>query len=313
MDIQSAVNKCKKNALSERNPSTAKSYSYGIDLFCQSLQDDGIKLSDDTNALSTENFIEFPSWLSMKDYSKQSIRVYYSGANYLFEWLIIHKFIDPPDYAQTIRYKMAYRSVVRRRADPFVRFPKRGEAERMLDAVKVMNLPSPQKERDVAIVHFLYNTGCRNNEIIGLTLGDIDMKDRSAIVTGKGGKDRRVFFNEEAADLLREYWKARAFADDPTTPAFCRHDRGAGKKVLPLTTTSIRNIVRQVANVAGIDPGQFTPHYFRHAFAIKMLQDTNILALVQDLMGHANPASTRVYAKIYPEELKKAHEASYNA
>ena len=60
-----------------------------------------------------------------------------------------------------------------------------------------------------------------------------------------------------------------------------------------------------VMEIAGID--KFTPHYFRHAFAIRMLSETGNLALVQDLLGHADPAATRVYAKIYPEDLRDAH------
>ena len=63
--------------------------------------------------------------------------------------------------------------------------------------------------------------------------------------------------------------------------------------------------------IAGIDKGKFTPHYFRHAFAINMLRETGNLALVQDLLGHANPQSTRVYAKIYPDELRDAHHKVY--
>jgi len=84
---------------------------------------------------------------------------------------------------------------------------------------------------------------------------------------------------------------------------FCRHDKGAGVKAKPITTTTIRDIVKVISNIAGVKP--FSPHYFRHAFAIRMLQETGNLALVQDLLGHDDPGSTRVYAKIYQDDLKK--------
>lgn len=61
-------------------------------------------------------------------------------------------------------------------------------------------------------------------------------------------------------------------------------------------------------SLAGIDPSKFSPHYFRHAFAIHILSETGNLALAQDLLGHSDPKSTRVYAKIRADDLQKAHK-----
>ena len=84
------------------------------------------------------------------------------------------------------------------------------------------------------------------------------------------------------------------------------HDTGIGKKISHLTTASIRDIVNEVKMASGIE--NFSPHYFRHAFAIKALRETGNLALVQDFLGHASPSATRVYAKIYPDDLAAAHQ-----
>lgn len=309
MNVQQSISKCILMAHSDRSLNTAISYNNGLNAFAKSLN--GIGMDADINNLTIENFIEFPAWLSSQGYSKQTLRVYTSAANYYLEWLIINGYIPPPDYQQTLRYKMAFRTVVRKRQDTFVRFPQKGEAEKMLDAVNYLEYETPIRERNIAIINFLYYTGCRNAEVAGLKVKDIDLNDHSAIVTGKGRKERRIFFNEKTVDLLRYYWSIRGFSN-PNDPAFCRHDRGVGKKVEGLTTTSMRNIVNDVCKLAGIDKGMFTPHYFRHAFAIKMLKETNNLALVQDLMGHSTPASTRVYAKIYPDDLKAAHEEAFS-
>lgn len=91
---------------------------------------------------------------------------------------------------------------------------------------------------------------------------------------------------------------------------FARHDKGAGKKRLPVTTATVRNVVDQVSKIAGID--QFTPHYFRHAFAINALEQSGNLALVQDLLGHKSPQTTRMYAKIYDEDLRAAHHRIFS-
>lgn len=309
MDIKQAVEKCILMCHQDRSVNTARSYKNGLDLFVESLR---FNPDNSIENITIENFIEFPAWMSSHKYSKQTLRVYCSAANYFLEWLIINGYIPPPDYQQTLRYQMAFRTIVRKRQETFVRFPQKGEAEKMLDAVNQLDDDLPIKERNVAIVNFLYYTGCRNAEIAGLLVKDIDLNDNSAIVTGKGNKERRVYFNDKTNQLLRNYWKARGYSE-PNHPAFSRHDPGVGKKIKPLTTTSIRNIVNNVCMMAGIDKGLFTPHYFRHAFAIKMLKETNNLALVQDLMGHSSPASTRVYAKIYPEDLKRAHSQAFGS
>ena len=306
MDIRQMAKKCILLAHQDRSINTARTYKNGIDLFIESLDLDPCEEIE----LTIENFIEFPAWMSSRGYSKQTLRVYASAANYFLEWMVINGYIPPPDYQQTLRYKLAFKTIVKKRQEAFVRFPQKGEAEKMIDAVIQMDEEAPIKERNIAIVNFLYFTGCRNAEIAGLLVRDIDMNDKSAIVTGKGSKERRVFFNDKTADLLRNYWNIRGYSS-PNHPAFSRHDRAVADNIKPLTTTSIRNIVNDVCKIAGIDKGLFTPHYFRHAFAIKMLKETNNLALVQDLMGHSSPASTRVYAKIYPEDLKQAHTDAF--
>ena len=311
MNIQQAIDKCVLMAHTDRSPNTAKAYKNGIDKFGESLERKGLTTADNVGTITLEQFIEFPAWLSSNKYSKQTLRVYTSGAKFFLEWLVIGGYIEPPDYKQSLRYQMAYRTVVRKHDSRFIRFPQRGEAEKMLAAVLVMEKKAPMLERDIAIIHFLYYTGCRNNEVAQLDITDIDMNDLSAVVVGKGNKERRVYFSQDVADKLRRYWELRGHSN-PQEPVFCRHDRGVGKKIKRLTTTSIRNIVDDVCMVAGIDKGQFTPHYFRHAFAIKMLRETKNLSLLQDLLGHASPASTRVYAKIYPDDLKKAHQEAFS-
>lgn len=306
MDINKAIAKCTLTAYATRSANTAKAYEHGIAHFIESIRD-SIQSHEEITTLTISEFIDFPSWLAMQGYSKQTIGVYSSGAKFFLEWLIIEGHIEPPDFRQTLRFQLAYKTVMRKQEHKMPRFPKKGEIEKMLDAVLTMNTPPPVHERDIALIFLLYSTGCRNNEIVQLDVGDIDLKNQTTVVTGKGNKERRVFFHNDTAEYLATYWMTR-HASNPNDPAFCRHDRGAGKKVLRLTSTTVRNIVNDVAKVAGIDPGLFSPHYFRHAFAIKMLQQTGNLALVQDLLGHASPNSTRVYAKIYPEELQKAHK-----
>ena len=132
-------------------------------------------------------------------------------------------------------------------------------------------------------------------------------------MNGKGGKERYVFFTRQTSDALQGYWSARGFSGKKD-PAFSRHDKGSSLKTGSaknhLSTATIRNVVKGCAVLAGLD--HFTPHWFRHAFAIKMLKDTGNLAMVQDLLGHASPTTTRIYAQVSEQTKQKLHRQVFD-
>lgn len=307
--VNDAMNKYIQAILAKRAASTALAYRKGMKKFAQFLEECGIEMSDPLNKLDIEQFIEYPEWISGQGYARLSIGVYCASVKGFMDWLVIANVIDV-EYRHGVRIAKAYKELYKKREQKLIRFPKKDDIEKMCKAVYLLQDKAPIRERNIAIIEFLASSGCRNAEITGLRVADIDMKERSAIVTGKGSKQRRVFFSQKAHDAIREYWDLRKFSN-PTDFVFCRHDKGIGKKHEGMTTTTTRNVIKQVAILADIDLETISPHYFRHDFAIKMLRKTGNLALVQDLMGHATPQSTRVYAKIYPDELQKAHRELY--
>ena len=308
MDIKDALQECLLDAGNSRAKHTAHAYGCALKLFQEYLEGNNIKMSDPVTSITVTHFIRFPAWLLRHDYSKRTVSLYISGSNFLLEWLVIQGILEPT-YSETIRLKAASKSAVSMREFPLPRWPKRDDVSKMLEAVHEINEPTPRLERDIALVEVLACTGCRANEIAQLNVKDINMIERSAIVTGKGSKQRYVFFNKSAIAALKAYWFARGYSagDDPV---FARHDKGAGDKHIGITTRTIQKVVNDVLMLAGID--KFTPHYFRHGFAIKTLNETDNLAMVQDLLGHASPHSTRVYAKIYPEDLQRMHRKVFD-
>jgi integrase/recombinase XerD len=218
------------------------------------------------------------------------------------------------DYRATLRYADAKKQSHRRRERKLPRWPKDDDVDRLLEGVRLMECDSPPKERNTAILEFLASTGCRNNEIVQLKVRDVDLKKMTTIVNGKGSKERRVFFNKNTADAIRSYWTSRK-SSNLNDPLFARHDKKAGyhTALKPMSTDTPRNVVKAVVSFVGIEKGKFSPHYFRHAFAIRVLSETGNLALTQDLLGHDDPASTRVYAKIRSEDLQKAHSKIFNS
>lgn len=305
MNIEESVKKCLEGAKYARSRRTEATYAVCLRHLMRFLDDRAIHPDSEVNRLTPEILIDFIAWLNEQDFSRRTLQVYLAALRYFIEWLTVQGLIAP-DYAESVRISKAMRNVGRRKDRRFPKIPNDGHDRQMVEAAKEMAYPTPQRERNLAMIEFLFSSGCRAGELAGLRVRDLDLRERSALVTGKGEKERRVYFSSEAARALRVYFAARGH-QGAGEPVFCRHDRGAGKKVKQMTTETIRHVVRDVAMAAGIDPHKFTPHAFRHAFAIRMLRETKNLALVQDMLGHEDPGTTRVYATIYPEELKAAH------
>jgi site-specific recombinase XerD len=311
MDIATALDLCSEEAATTRAINTARSYRNGLNVFAQFLESKKLHLKLSLDSLSMDYFIRFPSWLASQGYSKKTVGVYIASAKFFLDWLVINGTIRP-NYSESLRYEMAVKQVNKKREFRLPRTPEKGALEKIITVLDRWQIPDEKREkliamRNLAILWFLISSGARNNELVGLSVKNIDLLGRKAVVIGKGNKERRVFFNNITAESIDSYWSERG-QREKNLPAFSRHDKGAGKRILRITTRSVQNIVDDVAVLAGLDKGSFTPHYFRHAFAITMLRETHDLALVQDLLGHASPASTRIYAKIYPDDLEKAHK-----
>ncbi|MFU8773657.1 MAG: tyrosine-type recombinase/integrase, partial [Anaerolineales bacterium] len=169
--------------------------------------------------------------------------------------------------------------------------------------------------RDKAFLLTLADTGLRVHEACALRRGDIDWNEGKAVIIGKGDRQAVVRFSSRSLKALRAYLSARAKLDGasgrplPSLPVFARHDKGAGKKVKPITTATGRNIVSQrVKECLGKDAvGSITPHSFRHYFVTAVLQGSGNLKLAQELARHRNIAVTQRYAHLSDDELDKGY------
>jgi integrase/recombinase XerC len=171
--------------------------------------------------------------------------------------------------------------------------------------------------RDRAFILTLADTGLRVHEACGLLRGDLDINEGRAVLIGKGDKQAIVRFSARSLGALKSYlnkrqvllsWNGRISAQ----PVFSRHDRGAGKNILPLSTGGGRHIINEVVRVAvGPDEvGTITPHSFRHYFVTRVLQSSGNLKLAQSLARHASISMTERYAHLANNELDKGyHEA----
>ena len=161
----------------------------------------------------------------------------------------------------------------------------------------------------------LADTGLRVHEACALRRGDVDWNEGRAVIIGKGNQQAVVRFSRRSLGAIKDYLSLRASLDGGSgrtlgsLPLFARHDRGAGKKVKPITTTTGRNIVTQrVREALGSEAvGTITPHSFRHYFVTVVLRASGNLKLAQELARHKNIAVTQRYAHLSDDELDKGY------
>jgi integrase/recombinase XerC len=155
--------------------------------------------------------------------------------------------------------------------------------------------------RDRAILEALYASGARVAELAGLNLEDVDLREGSVRVMGKGRKERIVPLGTKAVEALRAYLGAR---EGTRGPVF-RNVRGGR-----LTVRSLHRIVRARARAAGL-AGRVTPHTLRHTFATHLLDAGADLRLIQELLGHARLGTTQRYTHVSADRLARVYDAAH--
>jgi integrase/recombinase XerD len=166
-----------------------------------------------------------------------------------------------------------------------------GEVERLIDAAAGT---TPRALRDSAIVELLYGAGLRVSELTGLDRGSIDLDTRLLRCTGKGGKERIVPIGRKATEALRRYQsRGRPYLDRRHRPELFLNAKGG-----PLTRAGVFLILRKVAAKAGLDPERVHPHLLRHSFATHLLEGGADLRSVQEMLGHADLATTELYTHV---------------
>jgi integrase/recombinase XerD len=140
-----------------------------------------------------------------------------------------------------------------------------------------------------ALFEFMFSTGCRIGEVAMLNKGHIDWSNRSAIVRGKGDKEREVYFNTRSDIWLKRYLDDRQDRDSALfVTERCPHR---------ISTAQIRYIIKRISKRAAFNKN-IHPHQFRHTFATHLLNNGAPLEVIQTLLGHEKSETTRVYAHL---------------
>jgi integrase/recombinase XerD len=165
------------------------------------------------------------------------------------------------------------------------------EAERLVEAAAGTQ---PRDLRDRALAELLYGAGLRVSEAVSLERGGVDLEGRLVRCLGKGGKERVVPVGRQAAESLRRYLaRGRPFLDRRHRPELFLNAKGG-----PLTRAGAFLILRRLAARAGLEPERVHPHLLRHSFATHLLEGGADLRSVQEMLGHADLATTELYTHV---------------
>src|SRR5262249_10918436 len=195
-----------------------------------------------------------------------------------------------------------------------VDLPKRGrrlprtlspaEAERLIDAAAGA---SPRALRDRALVELLYGAGLRVSEAVGLDRGGVDLDERLVRCPGKGGKERVVPVGRAAVEALRRYLaRGRPHLDRRRRPELFLNAQGG-----PLTRAGAFLVLRRLAAKAGLEPERVHPHLLRHSFATHLLEGGAHLRSVQEMLGHADLATTELYTHVSDRRRRELYFSAH--
>ena len=189
-----------------------------------------------------------------------------------------------------------------------LRTPKRAQdlprvlsVEEVLALLKSVAPTGPLGERDLAMFELLYGCGLRASELLGLRDGDVDMEGGLVRCVGKGDKERIVPMGSAAAAALGRYLRdgRRTLQRGRRRPELFLNARGG-----PLTRQGLDYLLRRYLRKAGL-LGRASTHTFRHSFATHLLAGGADLRSVQEMLGHANVATTQLYTHVTVEHLRE--------
>jgi site-specific recombinase XerD len=314
--IDSAIQEYIQSVFAARSANTARTYNNAMNIFRIVLTDHGVAIGVQPPSDITEEMI---AWLAagLKAYAAATERLYLTATVGFYEYLAAENLASP----NLPRLRLLVEKRARRPGIRLPQFPA-DDIEKVLEYIQLLDNTytlEPVERlrflRDRAFLVTLADTGLRVHEACALRRSDIDWNEGRTVITGKGNRQAVVRFSTRALSTLRAYLTARAELDGASgrplasLPLFTRHDKGAGKKIKPITTATGRNIVTQrVEEALGKEAAHLiTPHSFRHYFVTTVLRASGNLKLAQELARHQNIAVTQRYAHLSNDELDRGY------
>ena len=236
--------------------------------------------------------------LSKRKYSVASINRFIAAVRGLFAYCKKFGYIE---------YNVALELKTLKAPKRLPRFMTQNEVDALCSAPEKKPILWPA--RDKAIFEMFYSSGCRVSELAALKISDFDADYSSAIVTGKGKKDRRVYFEKDARQALSLYLQERK-SRFPNVKENAGDYLFLNQKGGPLSKGGIWYVVSRYSGAEGTNH-HISPHAFRHTFATAMLTSGADIRVVQELLGHSSISTTQRYTHVALERLKDVYNQAF--
>jgi len=268
---------------------TLSNYSRAVELLLR------LKESSALRDLDSAQIRRFVARLHAAGLSGRTLALTLSAWRGLFNWLARQRGF-PANPVQGVRAPKSPRHL-----------PKSLSVEQMQQLLESAAPQSPEGARDRAMFELLYSSGLRLAELVALDANDgrLDLKQAEVTVTGKGAKTRTVPVGGRAREALRDWLKARALLAAPQERALFVGARG--RRIAPGT---VQARLRAWAKRQGLG-ASVHPHMLRHSFASHVLQSSQDLRAVQEMLGHASISTTQVYTHLDFQALAKVYDAAH--
>lgn len=153
--------------------------------------------------------------------------------------------------------------------------------------------------KEKALMEFLVSSGCRLSEAAGIRLSQINWRERSVVVLGKGNKERTVYFSVRAKMMMDEYIRRRRGG----TALFA----GSRRPYDAMKPRAIQKALQKIGEQSG-QSRRIHPHLMRHTFATNALNGGMDITVIQRLLGHTDPKTTLIYAELFPRTIQYEYE-----
>jgi integrase/recombinase XerD len=280
----------------ERGSARLTLVAYRSDLFdlMKFLGDRGVAL-EATDALSLHSYLTSATTARL---APRTLARRISAMRQFYKFLVIEgvRLDDPTAELDTPRL-----------GRPLPKILSEAEVRALIGAAR--NWPGEEGSRLRCVLELLYATGLRISELVTLPLAATRREPRFMVISGKGGKERVVPLSEPSRLSLSEYLGCRErFLPGPQPSRWLFPSRG---RTGHLTRQRCGQLLKELAIAAGIDPGRLSPHVVRHAFASHLLDHGADLRSVQQMLGHADIATTQIYTHVQTSRLRKLVETAH--
>lgn len=266
---------------------TVNGYLRDLDLFLEFLNENNVK---NYNNIEYSDIRLFINYLYENKYNNKTISRYISSLRSFFKYLKNNNIIKNNPMVLISNPKLE------KKLPKYLNYK---DIEKLLTAYDINNYLGI---RNSLILEMLYSTGIRVGEIVNIALSNISIIDKTIKISGKGNKERIVYFGSRCLELLKLYLKNSYNKLNINNLKYLFLSK-TGKQI---SDREIRKIVDDAAIIAGIDM-KISPHVLRHTFATHMLTEGADLRSVQELLGHENLSTTQVYTHLTNERIRSVY------